>query len=304
MNNLVIEPSMTDTQSGARFGPRGIRAASTRHIPSRGFSTQAAVNPYQSWARIIDCGDVPVTPLDNAVALRQISSALLELGSRQSCLGAKMRPKLLILGGDHSISLPALRALHTIYHQPIALLHFDAHLDTLHPNTYPSMWGSTEFNHGSVFWTASNEGLLLNQSSVHAGLRTRLTGRDWEDYEADARQGFLRLSTELVDEIGTEAVTEIIFEHIGSLVPVYVSIDIDVIDPSFAPGTGAPEAGGWTTRELIRMLRGLSRLNIVGADIVEVAPAYDSQGEITGLAAAQLGYELIVNMVQAGMSLQ
>ncbi|PBP27054.1 hypothetical protein BUE80_DR001952 [Diplocarpon rosae] len=231
---------------GARFGPRAIRAASSRQTSFRGFNARASINPYTSWATILDCGDIPVTPMDNAVALTQMTSAYLELGHRVPPSSTLSHPKMISLGGDHSLALAALRGLHNIYGGPIAVLHFDAHLDTWHPAKYPSPWPSkqSEFNHGSMFWIASNEGLILNGSSVHAGLRTRL---------------------------------------------------------SLAPGTGTPEAGGWTTRELIQILRGIEGLNIVGADMVEVAPAYDGVGEQTALAAAQVAYEILTSIVKRGL---
>ncbi len=243
-----------------------------------------------------------------------MSEAFLELGSRarptaadqidhNEFHGARRTPKLLTLGGDHSIALPALRALTQIYGQPVAVVHFDAHLDTWHPAKFPSFWTSpqSEFNHGSMFWIASNEGLILNGSSVHAGLRTRLAGDDWDDYGDDDRQGFLRISSDDIDDLGTKGVVEAILKRVGPDTPTYLSVDIDVIDPGLAPGTGTPEPGGWTTRELIRILRGIEGLNLVGADIVEVAPAYDSRGESTALAAAQVAYEILTSMVKKGL---
>jgi len=232
-----------------------------------------------------------------------MSEAFLELGSRPATYPDR-KPKLLTLGGDHSIALPALRALNKLYDQPIAVLHFDAHLDTWHPAKYPSAWESpqSDFNHGSMFWIASNEGLILNGSSVHGGLRTRLSGDGWDDHEDDDRQGFLRISSDEIDEIGTKGIITTILERIGLDVPVYLSIDIDVIDPGLAPGTGTPEPGGWTTRELIRIIRGIEGLNVVGADIVEVAPAYDGTGEITALAAAQVGFEILTSLIRRGLN--
>lgn len=232
-----------------------------------------------------------------------MSEAFLELGSRPSTYRDR-KPKLLTLGGDHSIALPALRALNKLYDQPIAVLHFDAHLDTWHPAKYPSAWESaqSDFNHGSMFWIASNEGLILNGSSVHGGLRTRLSGDGWDDHEDDDRQGFLRISSDDIDEVGTKGIITTILERIGLDVPVYLSIDIDVIDPGLAPGTGTPEPGGWTTRELIRIIRGIEGLNVVGADIVEVAPAYDGTGEITALAAAQVGFEILTSLTRRGLN--
>jgi agmatinase len=173
----------------------------------------------------------------------------------------------------------------------------------LDPGKYPSAWPSEQshFNHGSMFWLASNEGLIANGSSVHAGLRTRLSGNDWADYEDDERQGFLRISADDIDDLGTTGIISSIMERIGTEKKVYLSIDIDVLDPGLAPGTGTPEPGGWTTRELIRILRGIQELNIVGADVVEVAPAYDGVGEQTSLAAAQTVFEMITSIVSKGL---
>jgi agmatinase len=261
-----------------------------------------------SWANIIDCGDIPVSPFDNSLAVQQMTEALEELNSRPSLdSNGKKRPeppKLLLLGGDHSIALPALRALKKAYGRPMAVVHFDAHLDTLHPSSYPNAWSSsqTDFTHGSMFWLASTEGLIQNGTSVHAGLRTRLTGAGWEDYIRDDQQGFLRLTTDDIDDIGPQGIIDKIVSRVGTEQPVYLSFDIDVLDPSIAPGTGAPEAGGWTMREVNRIIRGLGQINVVGADIVEVAPAYDDRGEGTAFAAAQIGYELITNWVKKGLS--
>ncbi len=300
---------------GARFGPRAIRAGSSRQTTFRGYNPRAKLNPYKSWATIVDCGDIPVTPFDNMLALRQMSEAFQELGARQptqkstdSGVEYMRKPKLLTLGGDHSIALPALRALKKIYGQPISVVHFDAHLDTWHPAKYPSAWidpsdPSTPsfFNHGSMFWMAGIEGLIANGSSVHAGLRTLLSGDTDENYENDTQQGWTRISTDDIDDIGVNGIIESIMEQVGSEKPVYLSIDIDVIDPGLAPGTGTPEPGGWTTRELRRILRGIEGLNVVGADIVEVSPAYDGVGETTALAAASLAYEVLTSMVRKGL---
>ncbi|EPS38191.1 hypothetical protein H072_8061 [Dactylellina haptotyla CBS 200.50] len=303
---------------GARFGPRAIRAASARQTSFRGFNHRAGFNPYNSWAKIIDCGDIPVVPMDNLMAMEQMTEALEELLSRDShtylsaaseeekeAVEEKKVPKIVTLGGDHTIALAALRALNQHY-GPVAVLHFDAHLDTWNPVKYPNAWMSEQFqvNHGSMFWlaqTAYEPSLIYPNSSVHAGLRTRLSGSDFDDYDDDTSQGWYRIEADEIDDIGPKGVINKILDNLGRDVPVYLSIDIDVIDPGLAPGTGTPEPGGWTTREMIRILRGLEGLNVVGADIVEVAPAYDGAGEQTALAAAQIVYEILTSMVKRGV---
>jgi agmatinase len=258
---------------------------------------------------VVDCGDIPVTPFDNAVALFQMESAYTELLARKPLhvgdTEAWKHPKIVSLGGDHSIALAALRALERIYGQ-VAVLHFDAHLDTWHPGAYPNVWSEnpgsqSDFSHGTMFWLASQEGLIMHNRSVHAGLRTRLGGESYADYEGDADQGFLRVESDDIDDLGVDGVAEVIMRRIGKDVPVYLSVDIDVLDPGLAPGTGTPEPGGWTTRELIRILRGIEGLNLVGADVVEVAPSYDGRGEETSLAAAQVVYEIVTSMVMKGL---
>ncbi|KAL6881401.1 Arginase/agmatinase/formimionoglutamate hydrolase [Trichoderma novae-zelandiae] len=290
---------------GARFGPRAIRQASSRQTSMRAFNPRANVNPYQNWAKIVDCGDIPITPFDNTIAIEQMTQAFKNLGrARPVSSLSQGRPKIITLGGDHSLALPALRALNEIYGGPVRVLHFDAHLDTWDPAAYPSAWGSTHFTHGSMFWMANKEGLLSNSSagqSVHAGLRTRLSGTDWADHESDSAQNWVRFSADEIDDIGTKGIIDGIMSVLGTEDPVYLSVDIDVLDVAFAPGTGTPEPGGWTTRELIRILRGIEGLNIVGADVVEVSPAYQGRGEETALAAAQVVYEILSSIVKKGL---
>jgi len=185
-----------------------------------------------------------------------MTAAYIELLSRRPLSHANppshVHPKLITLGGDHSVALPALRALQKVYGGPVAVLHFDAHLDTWHPGKYPSAWSQSptqaDLTHGSMFWIASNEGLIINGSSVHAGLRTRLAGDDFGDYEDDERQGFLRIESDDIDELGVKGVVDAILERMGTEVPVYLSVDIDVIDPGLAPGTGEYEFPGFQAR--------------------------------------------------------
>jgi len=147
-----------------------------------------------------------------------------------------------------------------------------------------------------MFYLAYNESLLLPASNIHAGLRARLSGPDDSNYADDDDQGWVRISADDIDDIGTAGIVKRIVEHVGNS-KVYLSIDIDVLDPGTAPGTGTPEAGGWTTRELIRILRGIEGLDVVGVDVVEVAPAYD-WAENTALAASQVVFEVLSSLTK------
>lgn len=291
---------------GARFGPQAIRRASQRQNGLRGFNARAGINPYQDWAHIIDCGDIPVTPMDNQLALQQMDAAYEELisGTNTSSGLPHTFPRLVSLGGDHSVILPALRALYKHY-GPISVIHLDSHLDTWSPDSYPSYWHSntSEFTHGSMLWLASQEGLLHKGHCVHAGLRTRLSGRDWFDYDEDDRVGFHRIHADEMMDLGPRGVAEQIRKIVPKNAPVYLSVDIDVLDPSAAPGTGTVEPGGWLTRELISLIRHLQDLPLVGADVVEVSPPFD-HADLTAMAAAQVVYEIITNMVQTPLELE
>lgn len=301
---------------------------SQRQTTLRGFNTAQGINPYKNWAKVIDCGDIrkinmkkkcpsselttiAITPFDNGVALVQMTSAFRQLidgpvvkSSKSHASVLKRRsntgrthPRLITLGGDHSIALPVLQSLHEVY-GPISVLHFDSHLDTWSPGAYPTQWTSTttDFTHGTMFHLAAQSGYISNGTSVHAGLRTRLTGNGFDDYEHDEEVGFKIIEARDIDSFGVEGIIEMILDVLGHRA-VYLSIDIDVLDPGIAPGTGTPESGGWTMRELLSILRGLKNLNIVGADVVEVSPAYDNAGETTSLAAADLVFEILGLMV-------
>lgn len=295
----------TTYRSGARFGPRAIRAASQRQTSLRGFNTRAGINPYQNWASFIDCGDIPITPMDNAIAVKQMTMAFEELLlRRKSTIDATHPPRLVALGGDHSIILPHLRALKKLYGK-ISVIHFDAHLDTWSPKGYPSYWSSeqSEFTHGSMLWMARNEDLLSENSNVHIGIRTRLSGTDWNDFDDDAKQGWSIYSTEdawLDGRRGLDKMVGEIKSRIGDG-PTYISVDVDCMDPGFTPGTGTIEAGGLLPREVIYLLRKLD-VNLVGGDVVEVSPSFD-QAEITSTIAAQVVFELVTTMVQKGKPL-
>ena len=198
--------------------------------------------------------------------------------------------KIVAMGGDHTVALPMLRAL-VREHGPVALVHFDAHLDTW--DTY----FDAPITHGTIFRRAFEEGLLVEDHSIHVGIRGPIYGQ-----ARPRRRSPLRLpdgARERPHHPRCAGTIDAISRRTDGL-PVYLSLDIDVLDPAFAPGTGTPEMGGVSSRELLEVLRGLRRLNLVGADVVEVAPAYD-HAEITTLAAATVMFDLITLMaVQNG----
>jgi agmatinase len=190
--------------------------------------------------------------------------------------------QLLTIGGDHTIALPILRSL-ARDHGPVAVLHFDAHLDT-----WDTYFGAP-YTHGTPFRRAAEEGLIDHEHSVHVGLRGPLYAR--LDLDESEQLGFAAVHCRDFVRSPIDDIIDRVRARLGNR-PVYVSLDIDVLDPAFAPGTGTPEAGGLSSAQLLEVLRGLAGLNVVGADVVEVAPAYD-HAEITGIAAAHAAYELL-----------
>ncbi|KAI0326907.1 agmatinase [Cubamyces sp. BRFM 1775] len=315
----------TSYRPGARFGPAGIRAGSRRLTLYGGYNVPLAVNPFLSGLKVVDCGDIPVTPYDNKYAIQQIEDGHKELLHRPtfSPLGndtltgkplvpisadGKNHPRIITLGGDHTIVLPLLRSIYSAY-GPISVIHFDSHLDTWKPEVFggaPSQQAA--INHGTYFYWASQEGLIKNGSSIasisfftptplrfHGAIRTTLSGP--ADYTNDDASGFQRIEAREIDTIGTDGIIKKIRDTVGDT-PVYLSIDIDSIDPAFAPATGTPETGGWSTRELRTILRGLDGLHIVSADIVEVAPAYDTNAELTTMAASDVLFEVLSVMAK------
>ncbi len=190
------------------------------------------------------------------------------------------------LGGDHTIALPLLRAAAERAGGPIAMLHFDAHLDT-----WDTYFGA-EYTHGTPFRRAVEEGILDTEAISHIGTRGPLYGK--KDLDDDHRFGFGIVTSADVYYQGVLETVAKVRDRIGNR-PLYISVDIDVLDPAHAPGTGTPEAGGITSRELLEIIRGFRGMNLVGADVVEVAPAYD-HAEITGVAASHVAYELVTLM--------
>ena len=265
--------SGTSYRPGARFGPAHIRASSKL---LRTYNPVQDVEPF-AVQQVADAGDIACNPFEILDAVKQIDQGAREVLDRSD--------KLVTLGGDHTIALPLLRVMHEL-HGPIAVVHFDAHLDT-----WDTYFGAP-VTHGTPFRRASEEGLIDKSGCMHVGIRGPLYSP--QDLSDDQVLGFQIVGSHEMDDLGSRGVVERIAARVGDR-PTYVSLDIDVLDPAFAPGTGTPEAGGLTSRELMSILRSFSALNLVGADIVEVAPAYD-HAEVTGIAAAHAAYELVSAM--------
>ena len=260
----------TTFRPGARFGPSAVRQISRL---LRTYDPALDVEPF-AVQQVADAGDLVGTPFDVPAAIEQIEHGADELFARSS--------HLLTLGGDHTVSLPLLRAVRRRF-GPVALVHFDAHLDT-----WDTYFGAP-YTHGTPFRRAFEEGLLVEDASIHVGIRSSTYAKS--DSADDESFGFRIVRAAELDTIGVSGVAERVRDRVGSSL-AYVSIDVDVLDPAHAPGTGTPEAGGLTSRELLSILAGIRDLNVVSADVVEVAPAYD-HAEITSIAAAHLAYTLI-----------
>ena len=261
----------TSYRPGARFGPGAIRQAS-RHLRTQ-YHPDYDTEPFAT-LQVADAGDVACNPFNIEEAVNAVQSHATELLDH---VGA-----VISLGGDHTMALPLLRAVNH-HHGPVALVHFDAHLDT-----WDTYFGAP-YTHGTPFRRAAEENLFRDDASMHVGIRGPLYSRT--DLVEDAEFGFKVVHCDEFQRHGIDHVVKRIRERVGDH-PLYLSIDIDVLDPAHAPGTGTPEIAGMTTREMVGVLRGLQGMKLVSADIVEVAPAYD-HAELTALAAATIAYELI-----------
>ena len=259
----------TTYRPGPRFGPRNIRAQSAIIRP---WNPALHVNPFAKY-RIADFGDLSVNPLsieDTFLRIEKGITPILDAGVRCVCVG-----------GDHSISLPILRAV-AKKHGPVSLIQFDAHNDL-----WDEYFGS-KYSHGTPFRRAFEEGLLLDGGVLQVGLRGQVYGEDDFDF---ARAHKVKMIT--AEELHKKGLP--IFQRSLAAFrrkPVYVTLDIDCIDPAYAPGTGTPQVGGFTSMQILELVRALRGLQIIGCDLVEVSPPYDT-GEITSLLAANLLYELI-----------
>ncbi len=261
----------TSYRSGTRFGPEAIRSASALLRP---FHPVFGIDLIEALS-VVDYGDLPVAPGDTGETFRRVEAALAPL------VEAGVFP--LVLGGDHTVTLPELRVLART-HGALALVHLDAHSDT-----WEAYFGQRYF-HGTTFRRAVEEGLIESGSSVQAGMRGPLYAAS--DL-ADARElGFLVITSEELRALGPEGYAATVREKVAER-PVFLSFDIDFLDPSVAPGTGTPEVAGFTTAEAIAFLRALRGIRLVGCDVVEVAPQYDGPGQQTALAAANVLWELL-----------
>jgi agmatinase len=261
----------TSFRPGPRFGPEAIRSASSLIRP---FHPVFGIDVVEALSTV-DYGDVPVAPGDTPGSLERIEEGLAPLvDAGVFTLG---------LGGDHTITLAELRA-HAKRHGPLALVQLDAHADT-----WEEYFGMKHF-HGTTFRRAVEEGLLDPHASVQAGMRGSLYSADDEKLSTDL--GFRLIPSDELRALGAERYGAAVRERVGDR-PVFLSFDVDFLDPAFAPGTGTPEIAGFSTAEALAFLRALRGIRLVAADVVEVSPAYDGPGQVTAVAAANVGFELL-----------
>jgi len=261
----------TSRRPGARFGPEAIRSAS---IGLRPYHPPLDVDVFGSLS-VVDWGDLDVTPGNAERTTSQIAAGL------EPLLRAGVVP--VVLGGDHSVVLGELRA-HAAVHGPVALVLLDAHADT-----WDDYYGERYF-HGTPFRRALEEGLVLPERSIMAGMRGPLYSRS--DISDTRTMGFEIVPDAELRELGPAEYGRRVRSRVGDA-PVYMSFDIDVLDPAFAPGTGTPEVAGLDPREALALIRALAGMRFTGFDVVEVSPAYDGPGETTALLGASVAYEFL-----------
>ncbi len=266
----------TTNRAGARHGPRQIRDVSTM---TRNVHHVSRIKPFEL-CRCADLGDVPVNPIDLEDTLKRIETFF----ARVHAAGTVP----LSAGGDHLITLPIMRAL--AKDRPLAMVHFDAHTDT-----WDKYFGENYYTHGTPFRRAVEEGLLDPERTVQIGIRGALY--DEADNKWGAERGIRVITIEEFYDMGVDAVIAEARRIVGEA-PTYVSFDVDGLDPVYAPGTGTPEIGGFTTFEAQKMLRGLIGLNLVGGDVVEVAPPFDTSGN-TAIVGATMMFEILCVLADA-----
>ena len=261
----------TSFRTGARFGPEAIRSASALlrpYHPGFGIDLLEALSA-------VDYGDLPVAPGDTEETYRRVEEALAPV------VEAGVFP--LVMGGDHAITLVELRPLARV-NGPLALVQLDSHTDT-----WEAYFGQRYF-HGTTFKRAVEEGLLAPEASIQAGMRGSLYAGS--DLDASRGLGFDVIPSEELRRLGSEGFAAAVRDRVGDR-PVFLSFDIDFLDPAYAPGTGTPEIAGFATHEAVAFLRALRGLHLAGCDVVEVSPPYDSPGQPTALAAANVLWELL-----------
>ena len=266
----------TTNRPGPRHGPRQVREMSS--LIKRVHSV-TKISPYEI-CRVADLGDAPVNPIDLNRSLDDIRKFFCQI------VDARAIP--LAIGGDHLSSLPILRAVAAS--GPVGMIHFDAHSDTV-----DSYFGGLKYTHGTPFRRSIEEGLLDPKRVVQIGIRGSTYSADERDWPL--QQGIRIITIEEFEEMGVDAAIREARRVVGDA-PTYISFDIDALDPVFAPGTGTPEFAGLTSREAIRLLRGLRNLHLVGADVVEVSPPFDPSGG-TALAAANIAFELLCLLAES-----
>ncbi|OSI26674.1 agmatinase [Bradyrhizobium canariense] len=264
---VPFDGGTTSFRGGSRFGPRKIREMS---VIQWGYNQAMRVAPLDQ-LRVVDYGDVDVE-------LTNIQKNIKSIAAEVSCI-LKAGPKIIALGGDHSISYPLLRA-HARKYGPLAVVHFDAHSDCSRESV----------DHGTPFRQAIDDGLIDVEAYVQVGIRGPRAIPN--AIELAEEMGAKVLTIDRCFEIGIPKVVRTIRAAMGSR-RVYVSLDIDAVDPAYAPATGTPEVGGFTAYQMLQMVRGLRGLNLVGFDLVEVCPPYDNPGEITSVLAANLAFEFL-----------
>ncbi|MBM1632252.1 agmatinase [Sulfitobacter mediterraneus] len=260
----------TSWRSGTRFGPKQIRAESAMLRP---YNLGTGAAPFDA-LQVADIGDLAINTFSLSDSLRIISE------SYDAILKHDVRP--LAMGGDHSITLPILRAI-ARKHGPVALVHVDAHADV-----NDEMFGERE-THGTVFRRAYEEGLINPSKTYQIGIRG--SGYSAEDFSEAAGWGFQQFPAEGLWGRDLSSLGAEVRRDIGDL-PTYVTYDIDSLDPAFAPGTGTPEIAGLTTPQALQLIRALRGVNIIGGDLVEVSPPYDTSGN-TALTGANILFEML-----------
>jgi agmatinase/guanidinopropionase len=263
--------SGTTYRGGTRFGSRKIRESS---LLLWGYNQILGVMPAEALA-MVDYGDVSVVPVDIVATMGQIAEEVAGILGQGTTVVA--------LGGDHSITLPLLRA-HAAKHGPLAVVHYDSH-----PDTWKREFDGQPYSHGTPFRRAIEEGLIDTSAYVQVGIRGPTSGP--EDLADAVEMGANTLTIGRVFDMGIPAVIDEMRTTVGER-PVYVSLDIDAVDPAYAPGTGTPEVGGLSSYQILQLVRGLQGLDLVGFDLVEVSPPYD-HGEITSILAANLVFEFL-----------